>query len=108
MFQENPDIVECLVHDPEVADCFLEHPIFDDQGRLPFQFPTLKEHQSRCAELQSMPLVCPDGFVKTKFNNSELICFHQNNEDRIVLAHELLPKVVKCCVESMAHAESAG
>ena len=108
MFKEDPELAECLFHDPEVADCFLEHPVFDEEGRLPFQFPTLQEYQERSAELQALPSTIPDRFVRTKFNTSELICFRQNGQDKIVLTQELLPKVVKYYHESMAHAESAG
>ena len=38
MFEEHPDIAELLAHDPEIAECFLEHPVFNEEGRLPFQF----------------------------------------------------------------------
>jgi transposase InsO family protein len=58
--------------------------------------------------LQSMPNIFPDRFVKVQFNQTELICFRQNDVDRIVLTHELLPKVIKYYHESMAHAEGAG
>lgn len=107
LYLEDPELAECLYHDSEVAECFLEHPVFDEHGRLPFQFETLKEYQERCSELQSMPCIFPDRFVKVRFNQTELICFRQNDEDRIVLTHDLLPRVVKYYHESMAHAEGA-
>ncbi len=108
LYAEDPELAECLFHDPEIAECFLEHPVFDDKGRLPFQFDTLHDYQNGCAELQSMPNIFPDRFVKVQFNQTELICFRQNDVDRIVLTHELLPKVIKYYHESMAHAEGAG
>lgn len=105
MFEEHPEIAECLSHDPEVAECFLEHPVFDEQGRFPCQFQTLEEYQLASAELQSLPLVFPERFYKVRYNTTELICFHQNGADKIVLTNELLPKVVKYYHEAMAHAE---
>ncbi|CAB9529125.1 hypothetical protein SEMRO_2406_G326530.1 [Seminavis robusta] len=44
-------------------------------------------------------------FFKKMFGNSELICFHQNDEDKIVLTKELLPKLVSFYHKSMAHVE---
>ena len=53
----------------------------------------------------NLPLVFPDQFSQQQFSDSELICFHQNGEDKIVLTQELLPKVIKYYHEAMAHAE---
>ena len=108
MWSEDPELAECLIHDPETRDCYLESPVFDEQGRLPFQFSVLAEYQQRSEELQNMPLVFPDRFSKQTYGGSELICFHQNGEDKIVLTHEMLPRVVKYYHEAMAHAEGAG
>ena len=108
MFEEDPDIATLLLHDPEISECFLEHPVFDEDGRLPFQFKTLEDYQARSEELMSMPLVFPDRFSRQSFGDAELICFHQNGDDKIVLTQELLPKVVKCYHEAIAHAEGAG
>ena len=83
-------------------------PVFDNEGRLPFQFKTLEDYQSRSEELKNMPTVFPDRFSRQRFGDAELICFHQNGEDKIVLTQELLPKVVKYYHEAMSHAEGAG
>ena len=98
---------ELFANDIEIAECFLEHPTFDAEGRLPFQFNTLQEYQERSAELQSLPDVYPDRFARVDFNDSKLICFRQNASDKIVLTNELVPKVIKYYHESMAHAEGA-
>ena len=47
MFGSNRDMAECLSYDPEIAECFLEHPVFDAEGRLPFQFETLADYQAK-------------------------------------------------------------
>ena len=108
MFENNPNIANCLCHDVEVADCHLEHPVFDEEGQLPTQFETLAECQACSDELTNLPEVFPGRFSLQAFRDVELMCFHQNGEDKIVLAtSELPPKVVKCSHESMAHAEGA-
>ena len=47
MFETYSDMAECLSYDPEIAECFLEHTVFDAEGRLPFQFETLAEYQAK-------------------------------------------------------------
>ena len=108
MFEEHPDVAELLSHDPEITECFLEHPVFDEDGRLPFQFKTLEEYQGRSDELKALPAVFPDRFSVQRFNDAQLICYHQNGEDKIVLTAEILPKVVKYYHEVLAHAEGVG
>ena len=33
-----------LTSTPELAECLLEHPVFDDNGNLPFRFTTIREY----------------------------------------------------------------
>ena len=107
MFEEHPDMAECLSNDPEIKELYLEHPVFDEQGRLPFQFQTLAEYQGRSNELMNLPEVFPERFSRQRFADVELVCFHQNGADKIVLTSELLPKIVKYYHEVMAHAEGS-
>jgi hypothetical protein len=105
MILQDPDVAECLSHDPELSDLFLEHPVFDDDGRVPFQFKTLEEYQQKSAELQQSLTLRPDRFYKKRFGETELICISQNGIDKIVLTQELLPKVMAYYHEVLAHAE---
>ena len=68
-------MAECLSYDPEIAECFLGHPVFDAEGRLPFQFETLAEYQAKSKEFLALPEVYPDRFTQVQFNESRLICF---------------------------------
>ena len=68
MFGRNPDMAECLSYDPEIAECFLEHPVFDAEGRIPFQFETLADCQAKSKELMALPEVYPDMFTQVQFN----------------------------------------
>ncbi|CAB9529899.1 unknown protein [Seminavis robusta] len=95
--EENQRLAECLMHHPDdgMEESFLEHPTFDGEGRNPFNFSVLAEYQAASAVLQQTVM----------FGNSELICFCQNDEDKIVLTKELLPKLVSFYHKSMAHVE---
>jgi hypothetical protein len=96
MGTNNLPLAEWLQHDSELAECFLEHPVFDNEGRLPFQFKTLAEYQNQRPALQQDLQQHPDRFHTMEFkDNTKLICFCQNVEDTIVLTQELLPKLVK-------------
>ena len=109
---EDPKLTECLLNDPELfrdtqvkplnedatmgnptsaAECYLETPVFDDQGRLPFQFDTLEEYQQRCEAVKALPNEYPERFSEQDFGESKLICFHQNGARKIVVTAELLP-----------------
>ncbi|CAB9506026.1 Retrotransposon protein [Seminavis robusta] len=88
-----------------MEESFLEHPTFDGEGRNPFNFSVLAEYQAASAELQQTVVDNPERFFKKMFGNSELICFRQNDEDKIVLTKELLPKLVSFYHKSMAHVE---
>ena len=54
-----------------------------------------------------MPDVFPDRFSRVTFGQCELVCFHQNGVDKIVLTQELLPRVVKYYHEVIAHVKGA-
>ncbi|CAB9531086.1 Inherit from COG: Retrotransposon protein [Seminavis robusta] len=95
------------MHHPDdgMEESFLEHPTFDSEGQNPFNFSVLAEYQAASAALQQTVVDNPERFFKKKFGNSELICFCQNDEDKIVLTKELLPKLVSFYHKSMAHVE---
>ena len=43
----------CIItHNQELAECFLQHPKFDDQGSHPFHFTTIQWYQEENALLQ--------------------------------------------------------
>jgi hypothetical protein len=100
------ELAECLQHDPESAECFLEHAVFDNKGRLSSQFTILAEYQSANLALQQVLQQQPDRFHAVDFKgNTKLICFCQNGENKIVPTQEMLPKVVKYYHEVMGHAK---
>ena len=103
ILEEDSELAELLVENPEFADCFLEHPVFNEDGQLPFQFRMLEEYQQKCPGLQQTLQQYPDRFHVVDHGDAKLICYHQNGRDKIVLTEELLPKVVKFYHEALAH-----
>ena len=88
-----------LFEQTELADCFLEYPRFDDQGRVPFHFETIQEYQADDQELQG---ALQRGIYQVKrFGSTDLICL--TNSDKIVLSDELLPRLVKWYHLSSVH-----
>ena len=43
-------------------EIFLEHPVFDEQGRLPFHYKTLLEYQQEDPQLLELPMSKPQQY----------------------------------------------
>jgi hypothetical protein len=88
-----------LFEQPELADCFLEYPRFDNQGRVPFHFETIQQYQADDQELQG---ALQQGIYQVKrFGSTDLIC--RRNSDKIVLSDALLPRLVQWYHLSSVH-----
>ena len=48
-----------IVVQRQQEELFLEHPVFDAQGRLPFQYKTLYEYQQEDTRIQALPTTQP-------------------------------------------------
>lgn len=57
--------------DPDLAECFLEHPEFDDEGGF-FNFETIECYQQKSAALQAKPDQEPDRFHRLQFGSAVL------------------------------------
>ena len=55
-------------------DLFLEHPVFDAKGRLPFQYKTLNEYQQDDPQLQPLPTTNPQQYHVENMRGYELVC----------------------------------
>ncbi|NND94264.1 MAG: DDE-type integrase/transposase/recombinase, partial [Flavobacteriales bacterium] len=105
---EEREMAECLMEwpiDEIYQDAFLEHPKFDEQGRYPFNFKTISEYQEQSSDLQDQLKENPKLFHTMRAGDSKLICFRQNDADKIVLTKQMLPKVVDFYHKAMAHVE---
>ena len=90
---------------PELAECLLVHPEFDEHDRYPFQFETIRHYQQNCQALKQKLQQFPEHYKETTFGTTSLICYRQDNEDKICLTAEILPKVITWYHEATAHVE---
>ena len=78
---------------PELAECLLEYPTFDAEGRSPFHFETIQHYQQLSEPLKQQ---LTSGMYRLKrFGNVDLICQLERNGDCIVLSDEMLPRLVR-------------
>ena len=52
---------DCILpNTPNLAECLLEHPIFDTDSNLPFQFPTIHEYQQNDQTIANLATTQPE------------------------------------------------
>ena len=91
---------------PHQEELFLEHPVFDDQGRLPFQYKTLYEYEQEAPSILALPINKPQQFQVETMGGYGLVCHYQGQHNHICLTNTLLPKVVNWFHNAMAHNSS--
>ena len=92
-----------IVVQPHQEELFLKHPIFDDQGRLPFQYKTLNEYQQEDPSIFALPINKPQQLQVETMGSFSLVCHYHGPHNRICLADTLLPMVVNWFHKAMAH-----
>ena len=92
-----------IVAQPSHEELFLEHPVFDDQGRLPFQYKTLYEYQQDAPNILALPNDKPNHFRIETMGGYGLVCYYQGQHNRICLTDTLLPMVVNWFHHATAH-----
>ena len=70
-----------LTTTPYLAECLLEHPVFDINGNLPFQFSTIKEYQQCDQTITNLVTTQPDKYTTKNLGGNEIIILH--NEQQI-------------------------
>ena len=84
-------------------ELFLEHPVFDAQGRLPFQYQTLYEYQQEDPHILALPNTQPHKYQMENMGSYELVCQYQGQHNCICLTDTLLPMVVDWFHKATAH-----
>ena len=92
-----------IVVQPQQEELFLEHPVFDDQGRLPFQYKTLYEYQQEDPRIPSLPFNKPHQYQLENMGGYGLVCHYQGEHNHICLTDTLLPMVVDWFHKATAH-----
>ena len=92
-----------IVVQHQQEDLFLEHPVFDAQGRLPFQYKTLYEYQQEDPRILALPTNQPHQYQMENMGGYGLVCHYQGQHNRICLTDTLLPMVVDWFHKVTAH-----
>ena len=72
----NDNFFFLLLDEPELAECLLVHPEFDDEGRYPLTYKTICEYQLQDAALQQLAQnVATTKFASKNLSNTEVICY---------------------------------
>ena len=87
----------------EQQDLFLEHPEFDAQGRLPFQYKTLIEYQQDNPQLLMLPTTNPQQYHVENMGGHEFVCCYHEQHNHICLTDQMLPMVVDWFHKATAH-----
>ena len=92
-----------IVVQPQQEELFLEHPVFDAQGRLPFQYKTLYEYQQEDHRILVLPTNQPHQYQVENMGGYGLVCHYQRQFNRICLTDTLLPMVVDWFHKAAVH-----
>ena len=92
-----------IVVQPQQEELFVEHPVVDDQGRLPFQYKTLYEYQQEDPHILSLPFNKPQQYQLETMGGYGLVCHYQGQHHRICLTDTLLPMVVDWFHKATVH-----
>lgn len=96
-----------LLDDLELADCFLVHPEFDDEGRHPLLYNTIHEYQNQDQSLNERSNNDPGRFPRKQFDDIELICYlpEQNQPDdwKIAVPEGMLAKLITWYHRTLSH-----
>ena len=93
---------QVVLHEAK-EEVFLEHPIFDDQSCLPFQYVTLHLYQQHNPLFLQLPVQKPEEYVLENMGRYLLVCYKQGQRCHICLTDEMLPKTVKWFHEATVH-----
>ena len=92
-----------IVVQHQQEELFLEHPVFDAQGRLPSQYKTLYEYQQEDPRILALPTTQPHQYQMENMGGYGLVCHYQRQRNCICLTDTLLPMVVDWFHKAMVH-----
>ena len=95
-----------LTSTPDLAECLLEHPVFDDNGNLPFRFATIREYQQQDHNVANLATTQPDKYTKKNLGGHEIITL-RNDGQQIIIPNSMLEKLVHWYHQATTHALGA-
>ena len=84
-------------------EIFLEHLVFDEQGRLPFHYKILFEYQQEDPQLLKLPTSKPQQYQWENMGGHLIVCHHHNQHNCVCLTTKMLPLIVDGFHKAMAH-----
>ncbi|MEM7284214.1 MAG: ribonuclease H family protein [Pseudomonadota bacterium] len=90
---------------PKLLEVLLQHPTFDEEGRFPFQFKTIRTYQLADSALQQQLRAHPERYLLVKFGQEELICVEDQNDPKIVIPDKMLSPLIQYFHEATSHVE---
>lgn len=85
-----------LLAQPDLADCLLSYPAFDERGRSPFHFETLQYYQQQCALTKALPGQQPRQFQLIPMGTCALICRVGKADTNAMVTHGSRNDLVDC------------
>ena len=79
-------------HKPD--EIFLEHLMFNEQGRLLFHYKTLFDYQQEDPQLLELPTSKPQQYQCENLGGHLLVCRHHNQHHHVCLTNKMLPLIV--------------
>ena len=92
-----------IVVQHQQEELFLEHPVFDAQGRLPCRYKTLHEYQQEDPRILALPNTQPHKYQMGNMGGYEFVCQYQGQHNHICLTDTLLPMVVDWFHKATSH-----
>ena len=95
-----------LTSTPDLAECLLDHPVFDDNRNLPFRFATIREYQQQNHNIANLATTQPDKYITKAFGGHEIITL-RNDGQQIIIPKAMLGKLVRWYHQATVHALGA-
>ena len=95
-----------LTSTPELAECLLEHPVFDNDGNLPFRFTTIRDYQQRDNNIANLATTQPNRYMTKNLGGHEIITLWTDGQ-QIVIPNDMLEGLVHWYHHATVHALGA-
>ena len=95
-----------LTSTPELAECLLEHLVFDDDGNLPFRFATIQEYQQKDHSVANLATTQPHKYTHKNLGGHDIITL-RNDGQHIIIPNDMLEGLVHWYHEATVHALGA-
>jgi hypothetical protein len=94
-----------ILDEPELAECLLLHPEFDNEGRHPLSFPTIAEYQSQEPELTAVALDPGNANIQYKLlgDSQVIVTVEADQRWRICIPDQSLDRFIMWYHVTMGH-----